>query len=80
VLFQSPVPWRLRRIECVYLIGFVPLHVVSAWLAPWLLPRMLFLPLVMTSVYCACGVAYVWVKLVFDFWQHVELPRRQVES
>jgi len=52
-----PVAWPLR----MYLWGFVPLELYCALVHEWMLgARLPFAPLMLTSVYCALGVAWVW--------------------
>ena len=52
-------PLGLRAHEAAYLAGFAPLEAFCAALHPALLaPRLPFLPLLCTSVYCALGVHY----------------------
>ena len=59
----------LRGYELAYLSGFVPLEIFVSALHPMLLgPRMPFLPLLCTSVYCAVGVHYAAV-LAFALWR-----------
>ena len=45
--------------ECFYLWGFIPLEAFVSFGHPILLaPRLPFLPLLLTSVYCSVGVHY----------------------
>ena len=49
------------RAEAAYLLGFLPLAVVSGCVVPWIGGgRYAFLPLLLTSVYCSCGMMYGW--------------------
>ncbi|CAG2064282.1 unnamed protein product [Timema podura] len=55
--------------ESLYLLGLVPLFVYECFVHPLLgldatLP---FLPLMLTSVYCAVGVSYCWLKYYWHF-------------
>lgn len=61
----------LRWYERGYLMGFVPLEVFVSFLHPLLLaPRLPFLPLLATSVYCSFGV-HMSTVLSFQLWlQH----------
>jgi alpha-1,3-glucosyltransferase len=58
------VPW-----ESAYLFGFVGLELFCSFAHPMLLaPRLPFLPLMATSVYCAVGVIQA-SRLSFRFWR-----------
>ena len=57
----------LNPIESVYLLGLVPLELYCN-LLHWCLglqDRLPFLPLLITSVYCALGIVYAWIKLYY---------------
>ncbi|XP_078514622.1 dolichyl pyrophosphate Glc1Man9GlcNAc2 alpha-1,3-glucosyltransferase [Lissotriton helveticus] len=63
-LFRSVGP-LLNHLEKLYLLGLVPLEIfceIVYPLTPWkqTLP---FIPLLLTSVYCALGVTYAWLRL-----------------
>lgn len=59
----------LRWWESAYLCGFVPLELCCSLLHPALLaPRLPFLPLLATSVYCSLGVCYS-CGLSFALWR-----------
>ncbi|XP_053313878.1 probable dolichyl pyrophosphate Glc1Man9GlcNAc2 alpha-1,3-glucosyltransferase [Spea bombifrons] len=63
-LFRKEGP-LLTWPETLYLCGLVPLEVFCEMLfplTPWGL-RLPFLPLMLTSVYCALGVSYAWIRL-----------------
>jgi alpha-1,3-glucosyltransferase len=47
--------------ETVYLMGFIPLSLVTGVLLPWVGGgRYEFLPLLLTSLYCSLGMCYGW--------------------
>ncbi|XP_075448733.1 dolichyl pyrophosphate Glc1Man9GlcNAc2 alpha-1,3-glucosyltransferase isoform X2 [Ascaphus truei] len=55
----------LNWLETLYLYGLVPLEIfceIAYPLTPWL-ERLPFIPLLLTSVYCALGVGYAWLRL-----------------
>ena len=59
----------LRGWEAAYLAGFVPLELFVSFAHPLLLaPRMPFLPLLATSVYCAAGVLDA-TALCWQLWR-----------
>nr|XP_033806146.1 probable dolichyl pyrophosphate Glc1Man9GlcNAc2 alpha-1,3-glucosyltransferase isoform X3 [Geotrypetes seraphini] len=63
-LFRKEGP-LLNWPETLYLIGLVPLEVVCEVIYPltaWN-ERLPFIPLLLTSVYCAFGISYVWLRL-----------------
>ncbi|KAM8976757.1 dolichyl pyrophosphate Glc1Man9GlcNAc2 alpha-1,3-glucosyltransferase [Pelodytes ibericus] len=63
-LFRKEGP-LLSWLETLYLYGLVPLEVfceVVYPLSPWE-QRLPFIPLLLTSVYCAVGVGYAWIRL-----------------
>lgn len=58
----------LSRPETVYILGLVPLFVYEHVLHQLLLGQSLpFLPLLLTSVYCAVGMTYCWVIFYWHF-------------
>ena len=58
----------LHPVLALYILGFVPLEVFCSFLHEMLLHgRLPFLPLLLTSTYCALGVGYVWLRLLFGF-------------
>ena len=64
----------LRSWELAYLAGFAALELFCSFLYPLTLaPRMAFLPLMATSVYCAIGVIYSTV-LSYELWKACRSP------
>lgn len=54
--------------EWAYLYGLVPLEVYCSMLHPLLLHGALpFVPLMLTSVYCALGMVYAWGRMAAPF-------------
>ncbi|XP_076794299.1 dolichyl pyrophosphate Glc1Man9GlcNAc2 alpha-1,3-glucosyltransferase isoform X2 [Arvicanthis niloticus] len=63
-LFRKEKP-LFNWIETVYLLGLGPLEVCCEFLFPftsWNL-KYPFIPLLLTSVYCAVGITYAWTRL-----------------
>ena len=58
----------LRWHEAAYLLGFAPLELLCVAVLPRLAPRLAFLPLLATSVYCAVGVHYA-AYLAYRLWR-----------
>ncbi|XP_069837767.1 dolichyl pyrophosphate Glc1Man9GlcNAc2 alpha-1,3-glucosyltransferase [Dendropsophus ebraccatus] len=55
----------LSCVECLYVCGLIPLGFLCEIIypfTPWQ-ERLPFFPLLVTSVYCALGIAYSWVRL-----------------
>lgn len=76
---RSGNPGRLlARREAIYLAGLPALEAFSAVVHPLLMRRRLpFLPLLLTSVYCACGMSWAWWRMARQYL--VEIPRTKVE-
>ena len=65
---KSKTGGGLRSWEVAYLFGFAPLELFASFVHPLLLaPRLPFLPLMLTSVYCAIGVVYA-TGLTYLMW------------
>ncbi|XP_069134127.1 dolichyl pyrophosphate Glc1Man9GlcNAc2 alpha-1,3-glucosyltransferase-like [Argopecten irradians] len=67
-------PWTiplplLSKLESVYVLGIVPLELFNSLGHPLLFRRLPFLPLMLTSVYCAIGVTYCWLKFYWLTFQ-----------
>lgn len=59
----------MSRAETLYILGLIPLflyqHVIHRFL--WFSQDLPFLPLMLTSVYCAIGITYCWCKYYWHF-------------
>lgn len=53
----------LDVLERLYIAGFVPLHLIVTLLPYTLGPSKEFLPLLLTSVYCAVGLVWAFIRL-----------------
>ena len=53
----------LDTLERLYIAGFVPLHLAVTFLPYVLGPSKEFLPLLLTSVYCAFGLVWAFIRL-----------------
>ncbi|KAL1496741.1 hypothetical protein AB1Y20_014332 [Prymnesium parvum] len=63
-------PPSLRWHDRLYLAGFVPLELFVSFVHPLLLsPRLPFLPLLATSLYCSLGV-HMSMLLAYRLWAH----------
>lgn len=70
VAFRVLFNIRFNILERVYCLGFIPLFIYTEILhnqMPVLKERLPFLPLLLTSVYCALGVFYFWVTVTWKF-------------
>jgi len=67
VRYQLPL---LSLAETILVMGLIPLELYCQGLHQWLgLDRTLpFLPLMLTSVFGAVGVSYVWLKANYLLW------------
>jgi alpha-1,3-glucosyltransferase len=62
----APCPTHVR----LYLWGLIPLFLVTNILLPFLAQEKLaFMPLLLTSVYCAVGMAYLYAHLYVCLWR-----------
>ncbi|PSN43179.1 putative dolichyl pyrophosphate Glc1Man9GlcNAc2 alpha-1 [Blattella germanica] len=69
----------LNVVESLYLVGLVPLFMFENVVHPWLGldKRLPFLPLMLTSVYCAIGVMYFWLKYYWHFLTTSDLNHKR---
>jgi alpha-1,3-glucosyltransferase len=76
---RSPAFVILDTLERLYIAGFVPLHLVVTILPYVLGPSKEFLPLLLTSVYCAVGLVWAFIRLSVIYLRsqtcHYTLPR-----
>lgn len=71
----------LNWLETIYLIHLVPLEIFCEFvfpLTPWKL-RFPFVPLLLTSVYCAVGIMYAWLKLYISVLSERTSARQKAE-
>jgi alpha-1,3-glucosyltransferase len=62
--------WGLSRCQLLYLVGFVPLELYCSFAHAHLLrQRLPFLPLMLTSVYCAAAIVALWGAMFAEFWR-----------
>jgi alpha-1,3-glucosyltransferase len=54
--------------------GCVALELFNALVAPKLLPNLPFLPLMLTSVWCAAAIALVWLRSTLRWWTAAAAP------
>ena len=67
----------LARREAAYLAGLPALEAFGAVVHPLLMPRLPFLPLLLTSMYCAVGMAWAWWRMARHYL--AEAPRTKAE-
>ncbi|KAG0268177.1 glycosyl transferase [Actinomortierella ambigua] len=62
---------QLTVLEQMYVVGFVPVQAYVLAVHGWVFgeDRMAFLPLMITSVYCAAGVVYGWLLYSYAFME-----------
>lgn len=73
MLSRSPPPTLaslvVSKLESLYLVGFVPLVVYTEVVNKLMRPagqETTFLPLMWTSVWCALGMGWAWVRLGWE--------------
>ena len=67
----------LARGEAAFLAGLPALELFHVVVHPLLLRRLPFLPLLLTSVYCAAGMAWAWWRMARHYLG--EAPRTKLE-
>ncbi|CAG2253331.1 ALG8 [Mytilus edulis] len=80
------IPWTLTQLplcstlETLYLLGIVPLEIYNSIIHPvlGLDQRLPFIPLMLTSVYCAIGIMYCWIKFYILTFQE-KMPKSHRE-
>lgn len=80
------IPWTVNQlplcsmIETLYLFGIVPVEIYNSVIhqALGLDKRLPFVPLMFTSVYCAIGVMYCWIKFyILTFQQKLKKSNKE---
>lgn len=69
----------LNKLESVYILGLIPLFLFENVVYPLLglNNKLPFLPLMLTSVYCAVGVTYFWLKYYWHFLTTSEVNHKR---
>nr|XP_020666608.1 probable dolichyl pyrophosphate Glc1Man9GlcNAc2 alpha-1,3-glucosyltransferase [Pogona vitticeps] len=75
---QGPL---LNWLETIYLTGLIPLEIFCEIVFPFTawMPKFPFLPLMLTSVYCALGIMYAWLKLYVSVFMGPPAVKRKEE-
>ncbi|XP_078246328.1 dolichyl pyrophosphate Glc1Man9GlcNAc2 alpha-1,3-glucosyltransferase isoform X2 [Pogona vitticeps] len=75
---QGPL---LNWLETIYLTGLIPLEIFCEIIFPFTawMPKFPFLPLMLTSVYCALGIMYAWLKLYVSVFMGPPAVKRKEE-
>lgn len=68
---------KINRFELVYILGLIPVSLITESL-PSLFPHLVFLPLLITSAYCALGILVSWSTYYFNFLNRVENHKRKL--
>ncbi|XP_048838571.1 probable dolichyl pyrophosphate Glc1Man9GlcNAc2 alpha-1,3-glucosyltransferase [Brienomyrus brachyistius] len=70
MLFSATRP-LISSVESAYLIGFVPLEILCEFVYPLTLwqQTLPFIPLMLTSLYCALGVTYSFMRLYVSLFR-----------
>ncbi|KAM6448724.1 dolichyl pyrophosphate Glc1Man9GlcNAc2 alpha-1,3-glucosyltransferase isoform 1-T1 [Liasis olivaceus] len=70
----------LNWLEAVYLTGLIPIEIICEIVFPFTswAQKLPFLPLLLTSVYCALGIIYAWLKLYISaFTEPLEVKQKE---
>ncbi|KAJ7320005.1 hypothetical protein JRQ81_019516 [Phrynocephalus forsythii] len=75
---QGPL---LNWLETIYLTGLIPLEIICEIVFPFTswVQKFPFLPLMFTSVYCALGIMYAWLKLYVSVFVRPPAVKRKEE-
>ena len=66
LLLLMVLPIKLNKLERVYAFGF-PILYIFTLVQPFIMLQMEFLPLMLTSTYCALGTIYTFLHLYLEF-------------
>jgi len=67
----------ISMLESLYLLGIIPLELYNSVIHHMLglSSRLPFIPLLLTSVYCAVGVTYCWLTFYWQAFQDKPTPK-----
>lgn len=72
----------LTQVETIYVMGLILMQAYTAIGHSLLFgdDRYEFLPLMLTSVYCAVGIMYAWLMLMYDHLTTPSIHQRQQQQ